>query len=86
MTVIDVHAHLVPPDVIDTLADRGRDFGIDLVETEPGCVERTEITWILANFMGAPVPLDVGISLAIDTIIKNAESLERQLDAAEDSP
>lgn len=37
MTVIDVHAHLVPPDVIETLADRGRDFGIDLVETEPGC-------------------------------------------------
>ncbi len=37
MTVIDVHAHLVPPDVIDTLADRGRDFGVDLVETEPGC-------------------------------------------------
>ena len=37
MTVIDVHAHLVPPDVIDTLAGRGKDFGIDLVETEPGC-------------------------------------------------
>ena len=37
MTVIDVHAHLVPLDVIETLADRGRDFGIDLVETEPGC-------------------------------------------------
>ena len=37
MTIIDVHAHLVPPDVIDTLAGRGKDFGIDLVETEPGC-------------------------------------------------
>ena len=37
MTVIAVHAHLVPPDVIDTLAGRGKDFGIDLVETEPGC-------------------------------------------------
>jgi len=37
MTVIDVHAHFVPPDVVETLADRGRDFGIDLVETEPGC-------------------------------------------------
>lgn len=34
---IDVHAHFVPPDVLETLADRGRDFGIDLVETEPGC-------------------------------------------------
>lgn len=37
MTVIDVHAHMVPPDVVDTLAARGRDFGIDLVETQPGC-------------------------------------------------
>lgn len=34
---IDVHAHFVPPDVIETLASRGKDFGIDLVETEPGC-------------------------------------------------
>ncbi|MEE8334364.1 MAG: amidohydrolase family protein [Alphaproteobacteria bacterium] len=34
---IDVHAHFVPPDVIETLAARGQDFGIDLVETEPGC-------------------------------------------------
>lgn len=34
---IDVHAHFVPPDVLQTLADRGGDFGIDLVETEPGC-------------------------------------------------
>mgnify|MGYP003668138557 CR=1 FL=1 len=37
MTVIDVHAHLVPPDIIETLATRGRDFGIDLVESDPGC-------------------------------------------------
>lgn len=37
MTVIDVHAHFVPPDVVETLADRGRDFGIDLIETQPGC-------------------------------------------------
>lgn len=37
MAVIDVHAHMVPPDVVDTLAARGRDFGIDLVETQPGC-------------------------------------------------
>lgn len=54
------------------------------VETEPGCVERTEITWILANFMGAPIPIDVGISLAIDTIIKNAVNLERELDSAQE--
>jgi aminocarboxymuconate-semialdehyde decarboxylase len=37
MTVIDVHAHLVPQEVVDILASRGRDFGIALVETEPGC-------------------------------------------------
>jgi len=35
--IIDVHAHFVPPSVIETLAARGADFGIDLVETEPGC-------------------------------------------------
>jgi len=34
---IDVHAHFVPSTVIETLADRGADFGIDLVESEPGC-------------------------------------------------
>lgn len=34
---IDVHAHFVPPSILETLRDRGRDFGIDLVETEPGC-------------------------------------------------
>ena len=34
---IDVHAHFVPPSVIETLAARGADFGIDLIETEPGC-------------------------------------------------
>ena len=34
---IDVHAHCVPPEVIHTLADRGADFGIDLIETQPGC-------------------------------------------------
>jgi len=28
---------MVPPDVLDTLAIRGRDFGISLVETQPGC-------------------------------------------------
>ena len=35
--IIDVHAHFVPPSVIETLADRGLDFGINLVESEPGC-------------------------------------------------
>jgi aminocarboxymuconate-semialdehyde decarboxylase len=34
---IDVHAHFVPPDILDALRSRGSDFGIDLVETEPGC-------------------------------------------------
>ncbi len=34
---IDVHAHFVPPAILETLQDKGRDFGVDLVETEPGC-------------------------------------------------
>lgn len=37
MTVIDAHAHFVPPDILETLTARGRDFGIDLLESEPGC-------------------------------------------------
>lgn len=34
---IDVHAHLVPPEILETLQAKGRDFGVELVETEPGC-------------------------------------------------
>ncbi len=34
---IDVHAHFVPPGILETLRDKGRDFGVELVETEPGC-------------------------------------------------
>jgi len=34
---IDVHAHFVPPDILDTLSAKGTDYGVDLVETEPGC-------------------------------------------------
>lgn len=37
MMPIDIHAHFVPPDILDTLAQRGSDFGITLVETAPGC-------------------------------------------------
>lgn len=34
---VDVHAHLVPPAVLDALSAKGIDYGVDLVETEPGC-------------------------------------------------
>ncbi len=34
---IDVHAHFVPPEILDTLSAKGVDYGVDLVETEPGC-------------------------------------------------
>ena len=33
---IDVHAHFVPPTMLETLDERGRDFGVSLVEREPG--------------------------------------------------
>lgn len=35
--IIDVHAHFVPPSMLEGLEDRGRDFGVSLVEHEPGC-------------------------------------------------
>jgi len=34
---IDVHAHLVPQAVLETLEARAQDFGVSLVETAPGC-------------------------------------------------
>ena len=34
---IDVHAHLVPTAVLETLEARAQDFGVSLVETSPGC-------------------------------------------------
>jgi aminocarboxymuconate-semialdehyde decarboxylase len=34
---IDVHAHYVPRSILDTLAERARDFGLSLVEAPPSC-------------------------------------------------
>ncbi len=34
---IDVHAHYVPPSIIETLEREGSRYGISLVETEPAC-------------------------------------------------
>lgn len=34
---IDVHAHFVPPAVLDDIRVRGRDYGVELLEVEPGC-------------------------------------------------
>lgn len=34
---IDVHAHFVPPSVLDDIRARGADYGVELLETEPGC-------------------------------------------------
>lgn len=36
MTAVDVHAHFVPPTVLETLADEGAALGISLVEKAPG--------------------------------------------------
>ncbi len=35
---IDVHAHFVPPSMLQGLDDRGREFGVSLAERAPGCV------------------------------------------------
>ena len=34
---IDVHAHFVPPEILDDIRARGSEYGVDLLETEPGC-------------------------------------------------
>ena len=34
---IDVHAHYVPPSLFPVLQKKGKDLGIDLIETEPNC-------------------------------------------------
>jgi len=34
---IDVHAHYVPPRILDVLRERGRDYGIDVVERAGAC-------------------------------------------------
>lgn len=34
---IDVHAHFVPPEILDDIRTRGAEYGVDLLETEPGC-------------------------------------------------
>lgn len=34
---IDVHAHYVPPRILDVLRDRGGDYGIDVVERAGAC-------------------------------------------------
>jgi aminocarboxymuconate-semialdehyde decarboxylase len=35
--IVDVHAHFVPPSMLEGLEDRGREFGVSLIEKEPGC-------------------------------------------------
>jgi aminocarboxymuconate-semialdehyde decarboxylase len=34
---IDVHAHFVPPEILEDIRARGSEYGVDLLETEPGC-------------------------------------------------
>jgi len=34
---IDVHAHYVPPSLFPVLEKKGKELGIDLIETEPNC-------------------------------------------------
>jgi aminocarboxymuconate-semialdehyde decarboxylase len=34
---IDVHAHFVPPAIMHDINARGRDYGVSLVESAPGC-------------------------------------------------
>ena len=37
--IVDVHAHFVPPSMLEELDSRGRDFGVELAGREPGCAQ-----------------------------------------------
>jgi len=50
-----------------------------LVEIEPGLVERTEATWVLGEFANAPLPMDVALSMGVDTLIESTEELRDEL-------
>ena len=49
------------------------------VETEPGKIERTTASWILANMGDSPVPPDMALSLALDTVKASAERHRERL-------
>ena len=55
-----------------------------MVEIEPGLVERTEATWMLGRFADAPIPLDMVLTLALETMKNNAKSYRALLDAQDD--
>ena len=42
------------------------------MQTADGTMERTEAKWVLANMGDSPVPPDVAMSLALDTVSDNA--------------
>ena len=51
-----------------------------IIEKEPGVVERTEATWMLAGFAGAPVSIEVGLSMALDKMRNSALGFREGLD------
>jgi len=56
------------------------------VEIEPGLVERTEATWMLAAFAGAPVSIDMGLAMALDKMKNNANGFREGLDNEYNNP
>jgi aminocarboxymuconate-semialdehyde decarboxylase len=42
---IDVHAHYVPPAVLETLRDRGADYGVSVTARPPACSECLEFAY-----------------------------------------
>ena len=49
------------------------------VRTSESTMERTEASWMLANMGDSPVPPDVALSLALDTVKDNAEKHRARL-------
>jgi hypothetical protein len=49
------------------------------MENAAGTMERTEVTWMLANMGESPVPHDVALSLTLDTVKASAERHHERL-------
>ena len=54
------------------------------VELEADSTNRTEATWMLANMGESPIPVDLGIQLALDSMRGSAEAWDVYLETRDD--
>tara|TARA_Y100001934_G_C12330367_1_gene764741 strand:+ start:758 stop:1516 length:759 start_codon:yes stop_codon:yes gene_type:complete len=54
------------------------------VQLEPNCTNRTEASWMLANMGDSPIPVDLGIQMALDSMRGSAEAWDVYLETREE--